>query len=207
MGKRARARRKRMRTLQIIRRVCLTILIAVTMLIAAIQPFSTNAEAEIAGTPKGDAVTESINQVSLMTEDATHKAKLDAVGKTVSDIACQTVADVADNVTEDAVSNVATEVQQVAEDAEWEDIGHVRITEYCPSCNDPAGTYISSSGKRLQEGYVACNWLPNGTRIKIDGVEYEVADYCGTNAIDIFCDTETCQCDANYYADVMIHKD
>lgn len=88
----------------------------------------------------------------------------------------------------------------------WESIGACRVTEYCPICNDPEG-YESSSGKELQNGDVACNWLPNGTRIRIDGKEYTVNDYCGTEAIDIFIDTDECWCDKNAYEEVYIKEE
>lgn len=96
--------------------------------------------------------------------------------------------------------------KQAKPKAHWESLGYCRITEYCPQCNDPVGTYQSSSGATLCDGYVACNWLSNGTKIKIDGVEYVVMDTCGTDAIDIFNDTEVCQCARNEYQEVQIWK-
>lgn len=84
----------------------------------------------------------------------------------------------------------------------WESLGKCRITNYCPGCNDPANSYESSSGKELKNGMVACNWLPIGTELKINGEKYIVADTCGTEAIDIFIDTDECWCTENYYAKV-----
>ena len=92
------------------------------------------------------------------------------------------------------------------EDADWESIGSCRITTYCAGCNDPAGSYQSSSGVTLYEGCVACNWLPIGTRLRIDGCEYVVMDTCGTDAIDIFVDTSYCVCSSNYYTEVFIYN-
>ena len=95
------------------------------------------------------------------------------------------------------------ELQRKKRSPKWISLGDCRITTYCSSCNDPAG-YQTSSGKRLREGYVACRWLSNGTRLKINGQEYVVMDYCGTEAIDIFVDTPYCQCNQNYYTEVYI---
>lgn len=98
-------------------------------------------------------------------------------------------------------------MKRLREERKWKSIGECRITEYCPSCNDPAGSYQSSSGTYLYEGCVACNWLSNGTKIRINGCEYVVVDTCGTDAIDIFRDTSCCCCDGNYYAEVEIKMD
>lgn len=91
-------------------------------------------------------------------------------------------------------------------ESHWHSIGQKRITEYCPSCNDPRGSYDSSSGVHLEEGMVACKWLPNGTRLRINGDEYVVKDYCGTEAIDIFRDTDNCYCDLNTYMEVFVYE-
>lgn len=87
----------------------------------------------------------------------------------------------------------------------WVSLGDCRITTYCPCCNDPAG-YQSSSGKQLEEGMVACSWLENGTKLRIKGKVYTVMDYCGTDAIDIFIDTDICYCNTNCYVEVEIWK-
>ena len=97
--------------------------------------------------------------------------------------------------------------EQKKEASMWKSLGQCRITYYCPGCNDPAGSYQSSSGVTLYEGCVACNWLSIGTKIKIHGVEYTVMDTCGTDAIDIFVDTGGCQCSGNYYTEVKIRKE
>jgi len=95
--------------------------------------------------------------------------------------------------------------KKIAEyEAHWGSLGKCRITTYCPWCNDPVGSYQSSSGVRLYEGCVACNWLPIGTKLRINGVEYTVLDTCGTDAIDIFVDTDSCHCHTNYYTNVEI---
>jgi hypothetical protein len=85
----------------------------------------------------------------------------------------------------------------------WESIGACRVTEYCPVCNDPAG-YESSSGKELATGDAACSWLPIGTEIRIGDREYTIVDTCGTDAIDLFIDSDECWCDRNEYVDVKI---
>lgn len=82
-----------------------------------------------------------------------------------------------------------------------EDLGECRITEYCPACNEPYG-YASASGVTLEPGHCACSWLPIGTVLYIEGERYEVVDICGTDAIDIFIDTDTCECDLNEYRHV-----
>lgn len=87
---------------------------------------------------------------------------------------------------------------------EWRK-AEARITDYCPECNSPSG-HQSSSGKYLEDGDCACSWLPIGTEVRINGNVYTVADRCGTDAIDIFRDTETCQCDDNYYTTVYIKE-
>ena len=81
-----------------------------------------------------------------------------------------------------------------------------RITEYCPCCNDPEG-YQNSTGKRLEEGDIACRWLDIGTKVQIFGRVYTVADTCGTDAIDIFRDTSECHCDFNTWANVKIKEE
>ena len=93
------------------------------------------------------------------------------------------------------------------ESLHWQSIGERRITEYCPVCNSPHNSYESSSGVKLEEGMAACNWLSNGTRIMIDGEEYIITDYCGTDAIDIFRDTDECLCDINEYKEVWVYDE
>ena len=87
----------------------------------------------------------------------------------------------------------------------WKDLGECRITSYCPYCNDGEG-HESSSGKELEYGDAACNWLPIGTRISIGGDIFTVVDICGTNAIDIFIDHDDgyCGCNLNEYQDVKM---
>lgn len=89
----------------------------------------------------------------------------------------------------------------------WKSIGEQRITAYCPICNDGSG-YESSSGKKLEYGDCACSWLPIGTKLSIEGEIFTVADICGTNAIDIFIDTDadSCQCNLNEYKRVSIKQ-
>lgn len=89
---------------------------------------------------------------------------------------------------------------------EWKSIGDCRITEYCPCCNDPAG-YESSSGKTLENGDAACSWLPIGTRIRVYGREYTIVDICGTDAIDLFIDSDECWCNRNEYQTVKIKEE
>lgn len=90
---------------------------------------------------------------------------------------------------------------------EWELIGDCRITCYCCECNDGSG-HESSSGKYLEYGDCACNFLPIGTVISIEGEEFTVVDTCGIdNTIDIFIDTEECNCNLLEYRKVAIKRD
>lgn len=107
---------------------------------------------------------------------------------------------------EEEMEKARIEAEQKEEESHWKSLGYCRITEYCPSCNDPRGSYQSSSGAHLEEGMVACSWLDNYTRIRIGDSEYIVTDYCGTDAIDIFCDTDSCMCDANYWTEVYVYE-
>lgn len=72
-----------------------------------------------------------------------------------------------------------------------------RYTHYCAcaTCNGNSRG-ITSSGKRISNGmanpyYIACNWLPLGSVIKVDGTNYTVVDRGGSGLstvgrIDIF---------------------
>jgi len=46
-----------------------------------------------------------------------------------------------------------------------------KITAYC-SCKICCGKSdgITASGKQARQGYVACNWLPFGTKLNIEGL-------------------------------------
>lgn len=85
----------------------------------------------------------------------------------------------------------------------YTDIGYQRITTYCPVCNDGQG-YECTAQKRLESGDCACRWLPNGTKISIEGEIKTVNDTCGTEAIDVFIDTDECNCNLNEYRKVVI---
>ncbi|MBQ9229277.1 MAG: G5 domain-containing protein [Eubacterium sp.] len=72
-----------------------------------------------------------------------------------------------------------------------------RYTHYCAcaTCNGN-GNGVTTSGRRISNGmanpyYVACNWLPLGTVINVDGTNYTVVDRGGSGLsrvgrIDIF---------------------
>lgn len=72
-----------------------------------------------------------------------------------------------------------------------------RYTHYCAcaTCNGNSNG-ITSSGRRIRNGmadphYVACNWLPLGSVISVDGTDYTVVDRGGSGLsavgrIDIF---------------------
>ena len=97
----------------------------------------------------------------------------------------------------------AAPMPQKEKTPEWKDLGECRITTYCCACNDGSG-HESSSGKYLEYGDCACNWLPIGTEISIEGEIFTVVDICGTDAIDIFIDTDECHCNLLEYKDVRI---
>ena len=56
------------------------------------------------------------------------------------------------------------------------------LTYYC-SCSYCCGKSdgITASGEKVHDGVVACNWLPLGTIVSIDGVQYTVADRGGSS--------------------------
>ena len=62
--------------------------------------------------------------------------------------------------------------QNIGADEIW------KITHYC-SCAKCCGKYADghfASGKKCYEGGVACNWLPFGTKLIIEGKTYTVED-------------------------------
>lgn len=73
--------------------------------------------------------------------------------------------------------------QDVATRAEW------LITECSAYTPYDCGT-ITATGETVHVGGVACNFLPFGTVVIIDGREYVVNDRCGIdNCIDIFMES------------------
>lgn len=56
----------------------------------------------------------------------------------------------------------------------------IRCTAYTPY---ECGGYMAN-GLWIQEGYVACDFLPLGTIIYLDGVQYEVGDRIGEGSTD-----------------------
>ena len=56
-----------------------------------------------------------------------------------------------------------------------------RYTHYCACASCGSGSGITASGKKVYNGmanpyYVACNWLPMGSVIRVDGKNYTVVD-------------------------------
>lgn len=68
-------------------------------------------------------------------------------------------------------------------EAEWVT---TTVTAYSPQECDSAYT---ASGTMPRDGVVACNWLPFGSRVQIDGTWYTVEDRGGMDGIDIFMDS------------------
>lgn len=105
------------------------------------------------------------------------------------------------------MSGVQADMAQ-AELQEWESIGECRVSTFCPVCNDGAG-HESSSGAYLTTGHAACNFLPIGTKVNVEGEEYEIVDICGIdNTIDIFVDDDSgvCHCNRLEYKNVSVKK-
>lgn len=71
-----------------------------------------------------------------------------------------------------------------------------KYTHYCACGICGSGTGVTASGKKVYNGmadphYIACNWLPLGSVVSVDGVNYTVVDRGGsglskTGRIDIF---------------------
>lgn len=99
------------------------------------------------------------------------------------------------------------QADRIHQEDEWKSLGKCRITCYCHVCNDGHG-YESTSGKHLKYGHAACRWLPNGTIISVEGEIFEIVDTCGTDAIDLFVDTENdyCSCNLNEWRLVSIKR-
>lgn len=67
---------------------------------------------------------------------------------------------------------------------------------------------LTASGEYVHLGGVACNFLPLGTKISIDGIEYIVNDRCGIDdCIDIFMlSTEDAINFGRRYKDVYVYR-
>ncbi len=71
-----------------------------------------------------------------------------------------------------------------------------RYTHYCACASCGTGSGMTASGKRVYNGmpdpyYIACNWLPMGSVVNVDGTNYTVVDRGGSGLstvgrIDIF---------------------
>lgn len=87
-------------------------------------------------------------------------------------------------------------------------LGTYKITHYCACSRCSSGTGITASGTYATEGRtVACNSLPFGTRIIINGNVYTVEDTggMGGNTIDIFVGSHQEALNLGvYYADVYL---
>jgi 3D (Asp-Asp-Asp) domain-containing protein len=47
-----------------------------------------------------------------------------------------------------------------------------KVTSYCSckQCCGPNAKGITASGKKVKQGMIACNWLPFGTKVSIEGL-------------------------------------
>lgn len=103
-------------------------------------------------------------------------------------------------------ANLTIPIPQNKPVEKWYPVDDVRITCYCCACNDGSG-HESSSGKYLEYGDCACNWLPIGTKVSIEGEIFTVVDTCGmNNTIDIFVDTDYCNCNLLECKKVMVKE-
>lgn len=103
----------------------------------------------------------------------------------------------------------ALEMEKAWCESQWESLGEYRITEFCYYCNSPSGSRVSASGKRLDDGMVAMNGVPMGSRIRVGEKEYIVADRCGINhTVDIWDEYTDgyCACDLLDCQEVFIWK-
>lgn len=95
--------------------------------------------------------------------------------------------------------------QTIVEESHWQSIGEQRITTYCRGCDT---CDIGYAGYQLYEGCAACNFLPMGTKVRVDGNEYVIADLCGIdNTIDIYIDSDICHCDTLKFSEVEVWKE
>ena len=107
------------------------------------------------------------------------------------------------------LSDTKVYIEENKEDTSGSYLGTYKITHYC-SCNQCCGwsTGITASGTYATAGRtVACNSLPFGTRIIINGNVYTVEDTggMGGNTIDIFVGSHQEALNLGvYYADVYL---
>lgn len=68
-------------------------------------------------------------------------------------------------------------VSQAGEANSWRYLGEFKATAYC-SCSKCCGKSdgITASGKQASKGTIACNWLPFGSKLSINGKLYTVQD-------------------------------
>lgn len=92
--------------------------------------------------------------------------------------------------------SMETETAVTEEINEPESLGTWTITAYCPGpccCGEYASGYTASGTVATAVRTIACNSLPFGTQVMIDGIVYTVEDTgyspFGDNWIDIFFDT------------------
>ena len=77
------------------------------------------------------------------------------------------------SVTSPAISTTATAPEKAAEPVKMT----VIATAYTPRPEETDETpYLTPAGTKTREGVIAANWLPFGTKVKIDGKIYTVED-------------------------------
>lgn len=129
-----------------------------------------------------------------------HQRQIDEIDKKISDIhtevqqISQFVATEQTEI-EDESKEIETPTQESEvkreRDAEETNRGsgrvmHVTCTAYTAGDGMTPGT-VMANGEKVHYGAVACNFLPLGTKIRIDGEVYTVKDRCGhSDRIDIY---------------------
>lgn len=129
-----------------------------------------------------------------------HQRKIDEIDKKISDIHTE-VQQISQFVAteqaeiEDESKEIETPTQEseVKRERDTEEtnrgsgrIMHVTCTAYTAGDGMTPGT-VMANGEKVHYGAVACNFLPLGTKIRIDGEVYTVKDRCGhSDRIDIY---------------------
>ena len=105
----------------------------------------------------------------------------------------------------------AEEARKAAEEAKkpkLSSLGTYKLTAYC-SCSRCCGKSdgVTASGTKATQGRtVACNSLPIGTKIRINGHDYIVEDR-GTSHIDVFFNSHKAALNFGVqYAEVFVYK-
>lgn len=129
-----------------------------------------------------------------------HQRQIDEIDKKISDIhtevqqISQFVATEQTEIEDESKEiEMPTQESEVKRERDTEEINrgsgrimHVTCTAYTAGDGMTPGT-VMANGEKVHYGAVACNFLPLGTKIRIDGEVYTVKDRCGhSDRIDIY---------------------